>query len=127
MVGQRMGQEDGAGGGFRLLEGDMGKHTNKTVDSLVRASIPGKSNDGNGLYLQISKAGSSSWIFRYKYEGKRREMGLGGYPIITLAEARRLTTEQCRTLAAGIDPPAARGPGRAAERPALPRRQDVTS
>ena len=94
----------------------MGKLTNKTVESLVRASIPGKTNDGNGLYLQISKAGSSSWIFRYKHEGKGREMGLGPYPIISLAEARKLSTEQCRILISGTDPLGARDAAREAKR-----------
>ncbi|MNJ76933.1 hypothetical protein D3C77_743220 [compost metagenome] len=74
-----MGQKTGQKVWGRPLKEDMGKLTNKTVESLVRTSIPGKTNDGNGLYLQISKAGSSSWIFRYKHEGKGREMGLGPY------------------------------------------------
>lgn len=78
----------------------MGKLTNKTVESLVRASIPGKTNDGNGLYLQISKAGSNSWVFRYKHDGKSREMGLGPYPVITLAEARLLAARTTQAASA---------------------------
>ena len=55
----------------------MGKLTIKAIESLVKSGDAGKTNDGDGLYFQISKAGVSSWIFRYKLGGKGREMGLG--------------------------------------------------
>ncbi|MGY3017839.1 integrase [Pseudomonas sp. TE6283] len=96
----------------------MGKLAGKTVESLVRAGVPGKTNDGEGLYFQISKAGASSWIFRYKLEGKGREMGLGPYPAVTLAEARQLAAAQRKVLAAGADPLAARDAAREAKREA---------
>ncbi|HBN7641933.1 integrase arm-type DNA-binding domain-containing protein [Pseudomonas aeruginosa] len=96
----------------------MGKLTSKTVESLARAGIPGKTNDGDGLYFQISKAGASSWIFRYKLEGRGREMGLGPYPTVTLAEARQLSADQRKVLAAGADPLAARDAAREAKREA---------
>lgn len=94
----------------------MGKLTGKTVESLARAGDTGKTNDGGGLYLQISKAGASSWIFRYKLAGKSREMGLGPYPAVTLAEARQLAADQRKVLAAGADPLAARDAAREAKR-----------
>jgi len=104
----------------------MGKLTSKTVESLVRSRDPGKTNDGDGLYFQISKARVTSWIFRYKLEGKSREMGLGPYPTVTLAEARQLAADQRKVLASGSDPLAVRGAAlerkREAERQALARR-----
>ncbi|UVE18332.1 integrase arm-type DNA-binding domain-containing protein [Pseudomonas sp. LS44] len=96
----------------------MGKLTGKTVESLARAGVPGKTNDGDGLYFQVSKAGASSWIFRYKLEGRGREMGLGPYPAVTLAEARQLAADQRKALAAGADPLAARDAAREAKREA---------
>ena len=96
----------------------MGKLTIKAIESLVRSGDTGKTNDGNGLYFQISKAGVSSWIFRYKLQGKGREMGLGPYPTITLAKARELAADQRKVLAAGSDPLAARDEGREAKREA---------
>lgn len=96
----------------------MGKLTVKAIESLVRSGDTGKTNDGNGLYFQISKAGVSSWIFRYKLQGKGREMGLGPYPTITLAKARELAADQRKVLAAGSDPLAARDEGREAKREA---------
>lgn len=96
----------------------MGKLTGRTVESLARAGDTGKTNDGDGLYFQVSKAGASSWIFRYKLDGKSREMGLGPYPAVTLAEARQLAADQRKVLAAGADPLAARDAARERRREA---------
>jgi hypothetical protein len=52
----------------------------KTVEKLsalavTRATKPGYYGDGAGLYLQISKSGTKSWIFRFTIAKKQREMG----------------------------------------------------
>jgi hypothetical protein len=47
--------------------------------NLKRATAPGYVGDGGGLYLQITKSGARSWIFRYSLGGQRREMGLGAF------------------------------------------------
>lgn len=60
--------------------------------------------DGAGLYLQVSKTGSKSWIFRYTLNGKSKEMGLGSFTSFTLAEARKRATENRQLLVDGIDP-----------------------
>jgi len=62
------------------------------------------SNDGDGLYLKIGKGGGSSWIFRYRQAGKLRDMGLGAYPGVSLAEARSLAFEAHRVIQQGGDP-----------------------
>jgi Arm DNA-binding domain len=36
--------------------------------------------DGGGLYLQVSNSGSKSWVFRFRFQGRRRDMGLGALP-----------------------------------------------
>ena len=60
--------------------------------------------DGGGLYLQVSRFGTKSWIFRFTLNKKSREMGLGPIHTISLAEAR-LEAEKCRKdLREGIDP-----------------------
>ncbi|HTF74954.1 MAG TPA: Arm DNA-binding domain-containing protein, partial [Bradyrhizobium sp.] len=72
--------------------------------------------DGNGLYLQIARGGSKSWIFRYRFKGHTskagkpvaREMGLGSVETFTLAEARERARLQRQLLADGIDPIEAR-------------------
>ena len=65
---------------------------------------PGYYCDGGGLYLQVSKSQSKSWIMRYTFDGKPCEMGLGSLVTYTLAEARQRATAQRKLLTDGIDP-----------------------
>jgi integrase len=62
--------------------------------------------DGLGLYLQVSQAGTKSWIFRFKMPGAKtsREMGLGSFHDFTLQEARARALEARKLKADGIDP-----------------------
>lgn len=69
---------------------------------------PGYYCDGAGLYLQIAKGGSKSWILRFTVNGKTREMGLGSFSIFSLAEARKRAIEERKKLADGTDPIEAR-------------------
>ena len=59
-----------------------------------------------GLYLQVTKSGSKSWLFRFKspVTAKQREMGLGSLSVISLAQARNLAIECRQKLQQGIDP-----------------------
>jgi integrase len=69
----------------------------------------GMYHDGGGLYLQVSAAGTKSWIYRFTLDGRAREMGLGPLNAISLAEARKRTAECRRMRHDGIDPIEARG------------------
>jgi integrase len=65
---------------------------------------PGYHGDGGGLWLQVSKTGTKSWIFRYTMNKKQREMGLGSFLVIGLADARE-RAKACRLLVLdGVDP-----------------------
>ena len=64
--------------------------------SVARAKTPGYIHDGGGLYLQVARAGSRSWVFRFSLGGKRREMGLGPYPGVSLAAARKSASSRVR-------------------------------
>src|SRR5262245_49653991 len=75
---------------------------------------PGYYGDGGGLYLRVAPGGAKGWIFRYGGRGRRRDMGLGGYPAIGLAKARELAGDYRSLIAAGLDPIAARNEKRAA-------------
>jgi integrase len=57
-----------------------------------------------GLYLAITGEGGRSWVFRYSYGGRRRDMGLGPFGVVGLAEARELAMAARRQILAGIDP-----------------------
>ncbi|HEV2561092.1 MAG TPA: integrase arm-type DNA-binding domain-containing protein [Rhizomicrobium sp.] len=73
-------------------------------------------SDGRGLCLRVSSPTARSWVFRYMLLGKAREMGLGPYPDISLAEARVIAAEARKLKAQGKDPIAAREAVRAQER-----------
>ena len=64
--------------------------------------------DGNGLYLRVTGSGSRSWMQRIVIHGRRRDLGLGGYPATGLAEARALALANKALVIAGRDPLAER-------------------
>lgn len=72
--------------------------------------------DGGGLYLQISRTGTKSWIFRFAMEGREREMGLGPLHTISLSDARLLAAEARKLKLKGQDPIEARKAERQAKR-----------
>lgn len=72
--------------------------------------------DGGGLYLQISRSGTKSWIFRFAMEGREREMGLGPVHTIGLSDARLLAAEARKLKLRGEDPIEARRAERQAKK-----------
>lgn len=76
----------------------------------VKAAKPGKHHDGNGtgLFLRVDPNGGRFWIQRVTIHGKRREIGLGGFPIVSLAEARKAALANKQLAYAGGDPLAER-------------------
>ena len=76
----------------------------KLTDRAVKAAGPGKYSDGDGLILVVSDAGAKKWVHRFQMAGKRRDMGLGRYPEVSLSEARTAATAARALAGAGIDP-----------------------
>lgn len=76
----------------------------------VDTAGPGKYEDGGGLRLVVSDAGAKKWVLRFTIDGKRREMGLGSFPDVGLADARDKATEHRKQAKNGIDPIEARQP-----------------
>lgn len=70
----------------------------------VATAGPGKYEDGGGLRLVVSKAGAKKWVLRFTINGKRREMGLGSFPLVALVEARNKALECQRLISEGTDP-----------------------
>lgn len=60
--------------------------------------------DFDGLYLYISAIGTKAWHFRYTWASKRERMTLGGYPALSLKDARTLREEARALLARGLNP-----------------------
>ena len=75
-----------------------------TTDAVLATSKPGRYSDGNTLYLQIANSGSKSWIQRIAINGRRRDIGLGGFPPVSLAKARTRAMANRVALAEGRDP-----------------------
>lgn len=85
--------------------------------SSVKADPSGKPSryaDGGNLYLKVADTGTKSWIYRYRYLGKPREIRLGKYPAVSLADARRRRNKAEAQVEKGLDPSALRK-NRAAE------------
>jgi integrase len=87
----------------------MSRQTSKLNSLAVqRTKRPGRYADGGGLYLQVSKFETKSWLFRFMLNGKAREMGLGPLSLVSLAEARAKALDCRRSLLESIDPIEAR-------------------
>ena len=65
---------------------------------------PGRYSDGNGLHLFISKKGGKSWVQRITIDGRRRDIGVGGYPTVSLAQARERADDNRESIGNGKDP-----------------------
>ena len=60
--------------------------------------------DGNGLYLFVQPTGSRNWVQRIVIRGRRRDLGLGGFPLVSLREARELAFTNRKVARSGGDP-----------------------
>jgi integrase len=60
--------------------------------------------DGGGLWLKVREDGGAQWVLRVTVHGRRREMGLGGFPTLGLADARAAADRWRAVAAAGRDP-----------------------
>lgn len=76
----------------------------KLSAAFVKSAPAGKHCDGAGLWLIKRAEGSAQWFLRMTVHGRRREMGLGGYPGVSLAQARKLAEDWRKVAKAGRDP-----------------------
>ena len=90
----------------------------KAINKLSARAIEASNNkrrlgDGGGLWLNVATSGTKSWVFRWTPRGgKPREMGIGPYPEITLASARKVAADSRSIVAEGKDPKIVRDLGR---------------
>ena len=78
-----------------------GKLTARQVATLKE---PGKHGDGRGLWLRVRPDGRRGWVFRYRFRGRDREMGLGSADEVALREAREQAVSARQLLREGRDP-----------------------
>ena len=67
-------------------------------------SKPGRHRAGDGLYLNVSPSGSKSWVQRIVIHGRRRDIGLGPYPAVSLGRARDIARDNRTAISQGRDP-----------------------
>lgn len=98
----------------------MARELNKLDAATVRAKKePGRYSDGGGLYLVVKDSGAKSWAFLFRWDGKLKEMGLGGLKGsgslrgVSLAQARERAGECRDQLSEGLNPIEARKAARA--------------
>jgi len=84
----------------------------------VKAAPVGKYGDGSGLTLVKTAPEAGKWVYRYSHLGKRREMGLGSWPDVGLADARKERDRWASELRADRDPITVRDELRASEKAA---------
>ena len=102
------------------IRGPMGRSQNRLTVIEIRNAGPGKLQDGGGLILDKSAVGGK-WLYRYSFAGTRRAIGLGAYPTVSLADARKARDRWAATLAGGKDPITERKRAVAAEKAAIDR------
>ena len=61
---------------------------NLTIAKVKSITEPGRYGDGGTLFLLAKPSGSKSWVQRLTIHGVRRDIGLGGFPLVSLSEAR---------------------------------------
>ncbi len=84
----------------------MPRHLLTTV-AVKAITKPGRYADGGGLYLVADQYGKR-WLYFFQWAGKRREMGLGRFPDVSVAKAREKAAAAREAVSDGIDPIAAR-------------------
>lgn len=78
--------------------------TNRLSSQFLKTAPVGKYCDGAGLWLVKRDDGGAQWVLRVTVHGRRREMGLGGFPALGLADARKKADRWRKLAAAGRDP-----------------------
>ena len=75
-----------------------------TAAKVKTLTKPRVHHDGRGLYLRVAPGGSKGWMLRATIDGRRRDIGLGGYPAVSLAKARQFADAHRLAVAEGRDP-----------------------
>jgi integrase len=96
------------------MAGERGKLTDLQIRHWVKAGVSLAKADGGGLTFTLSAGGSAGWILRYSFGGRRRELTIGRYPDIGLAEARGIATLKRAEVQQGRNPAAEKQKAKAA-------------
>lgn len=77
-------------------------------DTQIRKANPKplayRMTDGRGLFLIVTPAGGKLWRWKYRYASAEKLMSFGGYPDVSLVDARERHSAARKLLAGGTDP-----------------------
>src|SRR5262249_24403780 len=82
----------------------MARLIQQLTEAKIRTLTAGLHHDGAGLYLQIKPGGARSWIYRFRLNGRTRDMGLGALVDVSLVRARDKASAARALVNDGIDP-----------------------
>ncbi|MEO0364960.1 MAG: integrase arm-type DNA-binding domain-containing protein [Pseudomonadota bacterium] len=87
-----------------------GKHqSNRLTNQIIKKlTEPKRYADGGGLYLVVDKTGNKRWVLRISVNGKRRDIGLGGWPLVLVSKARTKASKIRLQVSESLDPLAER-------------------
>ena len=87
-----------------------GRHPDKALSAAFCRTVgeAGRYADGNGLYLHVDPSGARRWVQKLVIRGKVRVLGLGGYSLVSLADAREQALANRKLARSGGDPLAAK-------------------
>ncbi|WP_410014892.1 tyrosine-type recombinase/integrase [Sodalis sp. C49] len=74
------------------------------IRSIKSLAKPFKLSDSHGLYLLVNPGGSRLWYLKYRINGKESRLGLGAYPLVSLADARLQRDGIRKLLTQNINP-----------------------
>jgi integrase len=76
----------------------------RTIEAAKPRAVAYRLSDGGGLLLMVKPTGAKVWIARLTVQGKRRDMGLGSFPTVSLREARDKARAARKQATEGTDP-----------------------
>ena len=90
--------------GKSTAKGKDGKFSAKGIESLKPEGKQYYEREGDGFTVRVMPSGAKTFLYIYTIVGKRRQMNLGEYPVVTLAAARERLTDVRKDFKDGKDP-----------------------
>jgi integrase len=78
--------------------------TDVAIKNAKAREKPYKLGDAGGLFLLVQPSGGKLWRLKYRVDGREKKLGIGTYPEVSLADARKRRDDARELIAAGKDP-----------------------
>lgn len=87
-----------------VQSGKIPTEKDSVTNEIVPLPLPLARSDGEGLTFTLSKSGTATWVLRYRYGGRSKELTIGNYPDISLSDARKYAREKRAGIDIGSNP-----------------------